>query len=340
MRDFFSSILISIFALLGFILFSYFSQRTHSLNINLNLILNNLSTVILLAILELSISFDNAIVNAKVLKKMSYFYKKLFFWIGLPIAVFGVRFLLPFILVDLSTPLNLTQAFMLAFHDPSQYQLAVTQNSGVLYSFGAGFLIMVFLSFLKQINSEKNFWLSLEKLKLLTLFFKIPGDLLLLGLIFSFVLFLLNKFNLNLAIAFYLGVLVQLGLHALGFKLSHLKLSGVLLLIYLEILDASFSLDGVLGAFAFTPDPIIMMTGLGIGAVFVRSLTLKLLNKNTLQNFIYLEHGAHYAMGILGLILFAEIFIHVPAALSAILSFSFIGKAFYDSKKYNKKFKI
>jgi len=331
MRDFFSSILISILALLGFIFFYVFSHQA-------SLLLESLSIVLLLALLEISISFDNAIVNAKVLKKMSAFWKKSFFWIGLPIAVFGVRFLFPFILVSLTSHINLHHVFLLALHHPADYQSAVMKNSGVLYSFGAGFLLMVFFNFFKdQQNPDQahQSWLKIEKSKLFKLFFKTPGLLFFLGLIFSLVLYF--TMGRSEAIAFYLGLLIQICLNHLGIRLSGLRLSGLFLFIYLEVLDASFSLDGVLGAFAFTKDPLIMMTGLGIGAVFVRSLTLKLLKKNTLQNFIYLEHGAHYAMGILGLILFSEVFIHIPAALSAILSFSFLGKAFYDSKKYNQK---
>lgn len=331
MRYFLSPILISILAILVLSSFYYFSHNT-------TVLLDSLSLVLLLAVLELSISFDNAIVNAKILKKMSSFWRTMFFWVGLPIAVFGVRFLFPFILVSITSHIDLHHVFILAVKDPTGYQNAVMKNASVLYSFGAGFLVMVCFNFFKEQQNPEHAqvpWLKLENTALFKLFFKTPGILFLIGLLFALILYFSR--GPSESIAFYLGVLIQISLSALGLKLSGLKLSGFLLFIYLEVLDASFSLDGVLGAFAFTQDPLIMLTGLGIGAVFVRSLTLKLLHKNTLQNFIYLEHGAHYAMGILGFILFAEIFIHIPPALSAILSFSFLGKAFYDSKRYNKK---
>ncbi len=297
--------------------------------------LEGFSIVLLLAVLEITISFDNAIVNAKVLGKMDLFWRRIFFWIGLPIAVFGVRFLLPFLLVSLTSNLNLWEAFNLAIYQPEIYQAHVFEQAGVLYAFGSGFLIWVCLSFLfnKRLPAETHrAWFKFEKSKWANWVSKNYIFLFFVFILIAGVLSGVSK-NWHMGLGFLLGVFLQRILYALGENFSHKAMSGFLLFIYLELLDASFSLDGVLGAFAFTANPWIILAGLGIGAIFVRSMTLQLLDKKTLQNFVYLEHGAHYAIGVLGIVLGLEIFMHVPPALTAILSLGLIGKAFYDSKK-------
>ena len=90
------------------------------------------------------------------------------------------------------------------------------------------------------------------------------------------------------------------------------KNAGAMSFVYLEVLDASFSFDGVIGAFAITKDIIIITLGLAIGAFFVRSLTLLLVDRKTLQNYIYLEHGAHYALGALAFMMLFSIVYHIP----------------------------
>ncbi|HIO95776.1 MAG TPA: DUF475 domain-containing protein [Campylobacterales bacterium] len=107
--------------------------------------------------------------------------------------------------------------------------------------------------------------------------------------------------------------------------------------LYLEVLDASFSFDGVIGAFALSGDIFIIMIGLGIGAMFVRSLTLYMLEKKTLTEYRYLEHGAHYAILALAVIMLSKIFIHINEVIVGTVGISFIAVAVYHLIKANKK---
>ena len=107
---------------------------------------------------------------------------------------------------------------------------------------------------------------------------------------------------------------------------------------YLEVLDASFSFDGVIGAFAITSDVVVIMLGLAIGAMFVRSMTIYLVEKGTLEAYIYLEHGAHYAIGALALImLFSGTGVHVPEVLTGLIGVAFIVWAVISSISHSKK---
>ena len=117
------------------------------------------------------------------------------------------------------------------------------------------------------------------------------------------------------------------------------KCSGLVGFLYLELIDASFSLDGVLGAFALSKDIIIITIGLFIGAMFVRSLTIMLVEKKTLNQYLYLEHGAHWAIGTLAVLMFVSTFHHVPEVVTGLLGLLFIISAFISSLIHNKKVK-
>ena len=115
-----------------------------------------------------------------------------------------------------------------------------------------------------------------------------------------------------------------------------IKCSGLVGFLYLELIDASFSLDGVLGAFALSKDILIITIGLFIGAMFVRSLTIMLVEKKTLKQFLYLEHGAHWAIGVLSILMFVSTFKHVPEVVTGLLGLVFIIGALISSIKHNK----
>ena len=115
------------------------------------------------------------------------------------------------------------------------------------------------------------------------------------------------------------------------------KRNGVAGFLYLEVLDASFSFDGVIGAFAITRDVVIIMLGLAIGAMFVRSLTVYLVRKGTLDEFVFLEHGAHYAIGALALIMLAGIVYHVSEVVTGLIGVGFIVLALISSIKYKRR---
>lgn len=112
---------------------------------------------------------------------------------------------------------------------------------------------------------------------------------------------------------------------------------GIAGFLYLEVLDASFSFDGVIGAFAITNDVIVIMIGLAIGAMFVRSMTIYLVNKGTLSDFIYLEHGAHYAIGALAIIMLLSTRFHVPEIITGLIGVAFIVLSVFNSIQYNKR---
>jgi hypothetical protein len=107
--------------------------------------------------------------------------------------------------------------------------------------------------------------------------------------------------------------------------------SGLGMFMYLEVLDASFSFDGVIGAFAISTNLFIIAIGLGVGAMFVRSLTILFVEKNTLEEYRYLEHGAFYAIIALAIIMFLKTFIHVPEVVTGLIGAGFISLAFVHS---------
>jgi hypothetical protein len=115
------------------------------------------------------------------------------------------------------------------------------------------------------------------------------------------------------------------------------KRGGIGAFLYLEVLDASFSFDGVIGAFAITNDVIIIMLGLAIGAMFVRSMTVYLVRQGTLDEFVYLEHGAHYAIGILALIMLASMKYHVSEIFTGLIGVAFIAASLWSSVKYKRQ---
>lgn len=143
--------------------------------------------------------------------------------------------------------------------------------------------------------------------------------------------------------AFVLGVLLYALLHGqLAHQLEKAKFSnmvnvGLAGFLYLEVLDASFSFDGVIGAFAITGNIFIILIGLGIGAFFVRSLTIYFVQSKTLTKVRYLEHGAHYAIGFLALVMFLKIFIHVPEVISGTLGMLLIVASVISSLRANRK---
>jgi hypothetical protein len=103
------------------------------------------------------------------------------------------------------------------------------------------------------------------------------------------------------------------------------------------VLDASFSFDGVIGAFAITKDVVIIMLGLGVGALFVRSITIYLVRQGTLSAYRYLDHGAHYAVGALATIMVISMHFHVPELITGLIGILFISAGVWSSVRHNKR---
>ena len=285
---------------------------------------------VLLIILEVSLSFDNAVVNARILRHMSQVWQRRFIIYGIPIAVFGMRFLFPILIVSIAADMGMLQTLNLALNNPDEYHHALHSNKNQIYIFGGGFLLMVFLSFFFEEKETK--WIRfLEDNHLIKTFSKSQNITLFIAILTGIILIMLTQ-NSTYAIAYFSAVLLHLGLEMFDeiFSTSGIK-SGLIGFLYLEVLDASFSFDGVIGAFAMSQDIFIIMIGLGIGAMFVRSLTIYMVRQKILESFIYLEHGAHYAILALAVIMFIKIFYEVSEIITGTASMLFIALALIHS---------
>nr|WP_314143719.1 DUF475 domain-containing protein [uncultured Rhodococcus sp.] len=322
--------------------------------------------VLILGVLEVSLSFDNAVINATVLRRMSEFWQKIFLTIGIIIAVFGMRLLFPLVIVWAASGLGPVAAIDLALNPPADgaatfpdgspsYETLLTDAHPQIAAFGGMFLLMLFLGFIFE--DRDITWLSwLEKPlarigRLDQLSVVVAGLLLVLS-----AEFLADDDKIStVMVSGVLGMITYIAVNGLG-ELFHVEeegeessngpselakatgKAGFFLFLYLEVLDASFSFDGVIGAFAITADPIIIALGLGfIGAMFVRSITVFLVRKGTLSDYVYLEHGAHWAIGALSIILLVSIGVHINELITGFVGILFIGAALLSSIRRNKR---
>lgn len=293
-----------------------------------------------LAILEVSLSFDNAVVNIKVLETMEEKWQKRFITWGMLIAVLGMRFLFPILIVAVASGAGVFETFSLAINEPYLYHQKLVEKETVIFAFGGAFLLMVFLSFLFDDEREEKWIESIENSRIVTQMGKISSIQMLLSLSVGLALvFAMN--SSQIALAYFSGVVLYSLIASLDdiFTTNGIR-SGIMGFLYLEVLDASFSFDGVIGAFALSSDIFIIMIGLGIGAMFVRSLTLYMLKKKTLTEYRYLEHGAHYAIFALAVIMLIEIFIPVSELIVGTIGFTCISIAIYHSIQENNAEKV
>jgi hypothetical protein len=329
----------------------------------------------ILGVLEISLSFDNAVVNATVLERMDAFWQRIFLTVGVLIAVFGMRLIFPLIVVSITAGLNPVEAIQLALQhgapdDPTSYAFLLNQAYPDIAAFGGVFLLMLFLDWVFE--ERDVHWLGWLERALLRI-----GQLNRLSIVLALgVLAVLAETLAEnpgaVLLSGSLGLLVYLLVNGLGelFEQSSDDVAddavddaaqdsvaadkparggpsqlakatgraGFFLFLYLEVLDAAFSFDGVIGAFAITTDPILIALGLGfIGAMFVRSLTVFLVRKGTLQDYVYLEHGAHWAIGALSVILLIGIGFHVNEVITGLIGVAFIGAAFLSSILRNRR---
>ena len=304
--------------------------------------------VTVLAILEVSLSFDNAVVNAGVLKDMSEFWRQAFLTIGILVAVFGMRLVFPIVIVSFSGGIGAVETMEMALNNPDQYSQVLTEAYPVISAFGGMFLLLVFLNFLFDSNKETH-WLGAfeERLTKLAKFSEISVFIALCA-IFSTRWWVPEAEQSRVFVAGVMGVLLYLAVDAVGALFENeeegdaavktIQRSGFASFLYLEVLDASFSFDGVIGAFAITKDVVIIMLGLAIGAMFVRSMTVYLVNRGTLNEYIYLEHGAHYAIGALAAIMLLGTTLHVSEVITGLIGVGFIGASVWSSLRHRKQY--
>ena len=304
-----------------------------------------------LAVLEVSLSFDNAVVNAMKLEHMSEKWRHRFITWGILIAVFGMRFLFPLLVVAIFAKLNILKVLDMALNDVHSYAHYLHLTHAPIVSFGGAFLLMLFMDYFTEKNKDIHWIKGLEDR--LQKLHRIPGictlvTLLALGLLMYEIP---PEIRGTVFMSGVSGIIIYLIIDGLAEWMERrqeekmrlnpdaIKCSGIVGFMYLELIDASFSLDGVLGAFALSKDILIITIGLCIGAMFVRSLTIMLVEKKTLDSYIYLEHGAHWAIGTLAVLMFVSTFHEVPEVVTGLMGLAFIVAAFISSLIHNKKVK-
>lgn len=338
---FFGSYLITIIGVIG----AYFwGEHVHP-----GTGLASVFVVLVLAILETSLSFDNAVVNAMKLEKMSHVWRHRFLTWGIAIAVFGMRFLFPVLVVAIFAKLDMLTVTKIAFTDADKYASYLHATHAPIVTFGGIFLIMLFLNYF--FNHEKQVhWLKPIE-KPLSHLDHIRGIEIIISLLMliSVQTFIPAEQKLSVLISGLAGIITYLSIDGVAHFLEKheemrnakcaadsVKCAGLISFIYLELIDASFSLDGVLGAFALSNDVLIITIGLAIGAMFVRSLTIMLVEKKTLAQFLYLEHGAHWAIGALAVIMLISTVKEVPEIVTGLIGLIFIVSALISSIIHNR----
>lgn len=271
---------------------------------------------VILVILEVTFSFDNAVINSKVLVRMSPFWQRLFLTVGIFIAVFVVRFLLPILIVMLSSRLGFTEVVDLALNKPVEYGETLHSAAPIIDAFGGTFLAMIGISYFMNRNKDIH-WLRRTE-RWLSKFGKYDNFKVLVMLSVAMMLYLTVdvQYQSTVLVASLLGLMLHVGLELFGsyFESKQSKatqlvgMAAFASFAYLEVLDASFSLDGVIGAFAITNDIILIIAGLGAGAIWVRSLTVYLMRTGVLSKYQYMEHGAHWAILALGAVMLIKLY--------------------------------
>lgn len=300
---FLESIILSLLGLAGAFYLGYHSG-------GLPMALAFLLTTSLLACLETSVSLDNAVVNATVLRVMTPFWRIMFLTVGIAIAVFGMRILFPILIISVAGHMEFSQAWIIATTRPDEYRQIMEASHLGIMGFGGTFLLVVALTYF--LNKEKEtHWLPVVE-RMLS---KVGGvdnaaASLTIGLVMVTTLFIPSTDKY----IFLISSLSGFAVHALIDVLKHVVgggdivtvagKNGLVGLLYLEVLDSSFSFDGVVAAFAITNKFWLIAIGLGIGALFVRSMTVYLVAKGTLEQYIYLEPAAFWAIGFLVLVMF------------------------------------
>ncbi len=342
LQYFFGSYLVTI---IGIVAAYFWAEHTHP-----GTGWTSIFIVTILAILEVSLSFDNAVVNAMKLEKMSKIWRQRFLTWGIAIAVFGMRFLFPILVVSIFANLSMGDVARIALNDSEQYAHYLHLTHAPIVSFGGIFLLMLFLHYffdhektVHWIKPIENWISNLDNIR------GIEVIIALLALIFTQNFAPDAQIRLAIILSGIGGVITYLAIDGLSHYLEkqeqqrvskcaqNVACGGFVSFMYLELIDASFSLDGVLGAFALSKDIIIISIGLAIGAMFVRSLTVMLVEKKTLARFLYLEHGAHWAIGALAIIMLISTKIEVPEVITGIIGLVFIVLSLVSSVIHNKK---
>jgi uncharacterized protein len=344
-----------------------------------------LAVVAILSVLEVSLSFDNAVINAGILRKLSAFWQRIFLTVGVLIAVFGMRLIFPVAIVSVTAKISPVDAVRVALNDPDRYEHLVTNAHPAIAAFGGVFLLMIFLDFI--LEDREIAWLGWLERPLAKL-----GKLDMLSVAVGLIVLIVAATTVATAVPLSGGTgtvdkTATVLLAGVGGMVAYLIVGGIsgyfesqleeeeeeaegaeaaadatpvpaaangsgrngasvvglvgkaafFVFLYLEVIDASFSFDGVIGAFAITNQIFEMALGLGIGALYIRSLTVFLVRKGTLDDYVYLEHGAHYAIGALAIILLVTIKYEINEVVTGLVGVVLILAAYVSSVVRNRR---
>lgn len=304
--------------------------------VGLNLGVEALILVVILSVLEVTLSFDNAVVNAKVLERMDPVWQRRFLTWGIAIAVFGTRFVLPILIVSIALFMSPIAVLNIVFTDPEEYGHLLESVHGAITAFGGVFLLMVALKYFFD-KAKEIHWIHVIEAHLIK-WGRIEAIEIALVLVFLTALSFLTPYDpatilVSGIVGLILFILMEGITGALSIEGVDVARQGGVLFVYLEILDTAFSLDGVIGAFALSSNLMVIATGLGIGAYFVRALTLYFVEKKTLVKLVYLEHGAHWAILGLAIAMLANLVVHVPEVVTGLIGLCFVVLAYRSSTK-------
>jgi uncharacterized protein len=300
----------------------------------------------ILMVIEITFSFENAVMDAKIVSTLSPFWQKMFLTVGIMIAIFGMRVIFPIAIVALSSGIPWREVLSMALNDPEAYAHALESAHVTIAAFGGMFLLMLAMHFFFDGN-RKHIWIPrieeplirFSKGKPLMYVFVVIGILLLVWATPG------NPHPTEVLIAGSVGIIVYTLMHGLAELFARRQalhkhqgkragIAGLIGFLYLEVQDASFSFDGVIGAFAVTDVVILIAAGLGVGAVWVRSLTVHMVRKGTLETYLFLEHGAQYTIVVLSATFITSIFMPVPEVIAGLAGIAFIASAVYSSIAY------
>ena len=303
--------------------------------------------VVVLSVLEISLSFDNAVVNATVLQDMDKIWQRRFLTWGMLIAVFGMRIVFPLAIVAVAAGLGPMETVRLSLNDPIRYEEIVSSAHVGIAGFGGAFLAMVGLKFFFDADKDVH-WIAVieEKLAKFSRIEAVEIAFLLVAL-YLISLTLPDEEALTFLVAGSLGLVTFIAVEAISTILElqeearaaagTVMRSGLGGFLYLNVLDASFSFDGVIGAFALSNNMIVIALGLSIGALFVRSMTIHLVEKGTLAQYRYLEHGAFWAIIALGGIMLLSARFHIPETITGLIGATLIGISLWWSIRHNRQ---
>ncbi|HEV3169689.1 MAG TPA: DUF475 domain-containing protein [Actinocrinis sp.] len=284
----------------------------------------------LLGVLEVAVSFDNAIVNATVLARMAPFWQRIFYTVGILVAAIGMRLLVPLAIVCVGARLGPLSALRLAYQDPNRYHQLLISAQPAIAAFGGAFLMMIFLGFVFEERDEM--WIGWIE-KPLRRLGKLPriGEMCVLGFAIAAAATVPSAVAFKVTVGAVAGLLCYMTVDSVGQMIAReadadgasrprMTVAGraaFFLFCYLELLDATFSFDSVMGAFSVTLNLSLITIGLAIGAAYIRALTVYVVRRGTLEEYRYLEHGAYYAIGMLAVLLMVQVWRDVPDVLTA-----------------------